>query len=100
MSRRTRRGWISMVVVALVAAAGAFTGPILRAQAPTRLLADIDIPARPTTLQRDVITLRETYHLPALELCVINAKGIVDVAASGVRKVGGTAAVTSKNLFH
>jgi len=89
-----------MVVVALVAAAGAFTGPILRAQAPTRLLADIAIPARPTALQRDAITLRETYHLPALELCVIDVNGIVEVASGGVRKAGGTDAVTSQDLFH
>ena len=109
------------MVVVLVAAVRAFTGPVLRTDAPTRLrayivipprptslqldppsppLVGIVIPPRPTALQLDVVTLRETYHLPALELCVINAKGIVDVAASGVRKVGGTAAVTSKNLFH
>jgi D-alanyl-D-alanine carboxypeptidase len=110
-----------MAVVALVAAVGAFTGPVLRTDAPTRLRADIVIPPRPTSLQldppspplagivipprptalqRDVVTLRETYHLPALELCVIDAKGIIDVAVSGVRKAGGTAAVTPKDLFH
>src|SRR5450756_1838363 len=53
MSRRTRRGWISIVVVALVATAGAFTGPVLRTDAPTRLRVDIVIPARPTSLQLD-----------------------------------------------
>jgi len=121
MSRRTRRGWISMAVVLLVAAAGAFAGPVPRTDAPTRLLADIVIPARPTSLQldaptpplagiviparptalqMDVVTLRETYHLPALELCVIDVNGIVGVATNGVRKVGGTAAVTSQDLFH
>ena len=89
-----------MAVVVLVAAAGAFTGPVLRAQAPTRLLAEIAIPARPTALQMDVVTLRETYHLPALELCVIDVNGIVDVATNGVRKVGGTAAVKESDLFH
>lgn len=142
MSRRTRRGWISMAVMLLVAAAGTFAGPVPRTDAPTRLLADIVIPARPTSLeldaptrlpsdtviparptslqldaptpppadiviprrptslQLDVVTLRETYHLPALELCVIDVNGIVGVATNGVRKVGGTATVTSKDLFH
>ena len=122
MSRRTRRGWISIVVVALVATAGAFTGPVLRTDAPTRLrvdiviparptslqldppptppLADIVIPARPTALQRDVVTLRETYRLPSLEICVIRGAGVVDVAVGGVRKVGRTNAVTSQDLFH
>ena len=40
-------------------------------------LADMLIPARPTALQRDVITLQETYHLPALEMSVIDAEGII-----------------------
>src|SRR5450756_2236098 len=87
MSRRARRGWISMAVVLLVVAAGAFTGPVLRTDAPTRLRADIVIPARPTSLQLDapipplagiviparptalqldVVTLRQTYRLPCL----------------------------------
>jgi len=88
------------VVVALVATAGAFTGPVLRTDAPTRLRADIVIPARPTALQRDAITLRETYHLPALELCVINADGIVEAASGGVRKAEGRAAVEESDLFH
>src|SRR5450756_2833069 len=100
MSRRTRRGWISMAVVALVATAGAFTGPVLRTDAPTRLRVDIVIPARPTALQRDVVTLRETYRLPSLEICIIRAESIVGVAVGGVRKAGGTDAVTSKDLFH
>ncbi|RIE17049.1 class A beta-lactamase-related serine hydrolase [Candidatus Cryosericum septentrionale] len=121
MSRRTGRGWISMAVVALVATAVVFAGPVprtdaptrlrpdiviprrptsLELDAPTRLRPDIVIPARPTALQRDVVTLRETYHLPALELCVIDVNGIVDVATDGVRKAGGTDAVTSKDLFH
>ena len=100
MSRRTRRGWISMVVVALVAAAAVFAGPVPCTEAPTRLLADIVIPARPTALQRDAITLRETYHLPALELCVIDADRIVEAASGGVRKAGGAAAVEESDLFH
>ena len=121
MSRRTRRGWISIVVVALVATAGAFTGPVLRTDAPTRLradiviparptslqldaptppLADIVIPARPTALQLDVVTLRQTYRLPSLEICVIRADSVVDVSVGGVRKARGTDAVTSRDLFH
>src|SRR5450756_1256179 len=121
MSRRTRRGWISMAVVALVAAAGAFTGPVLRTDAPTRLRADIVIPARPTSLQLDapipplagiviparptalqldVVTLRQTYRLPSLEICVIRADSVVDVSVGGVRKARGTDAVTSRDLFH
>jgi D-alanyl-D-alanine carboxypeptidase len=89
-----------MVVVALVAAAAVFAGPVPCTEAPTRLLADIVIPARPTALQRDAITLRETYHLPALELCVIDADRIVEAASGGVRKAGGAAAVEESDLFH
>lgn len=84
----------------MAVAAVVFAGPVSRAQAPTRLLADIAIPARPTALQRDAITLRETYHLPALELCVIDADGIVEAASGGVRKADATDAVTSEDLFH
>jgi len=121
MSRRARRGWISMAVVLLVVAAGAFTGPVLRTDAPTRLRADIVIPARPTSLQLDapipplagiviparptalqldVVTLRQTYRLPSLEICVIRADSVVDVSVGGVRKARGTDAVTSRDLFH
>jgi len=89
-----------MAIVTMIAAAVIFAGPVPRAEAPTRLLADIAIPARPTALQRAAITLRETYHLPALELCVIDADGIVEVASDGVRKVEGTAAVEESDLFH
>jgi CubicO group peptidase (beta-lactamase class C family) len=89
-----------MVVVALVAAAAVFAGPVPCTEAPTRLLADIVIPARPTALQMDVVTLRETYHLPALELCVIDADRIVEAASGGVRKAGGAAAVEESDLFH
>jgi CubicO group peptidase (beta-lactamase class C family) len=89
-----------MAVVTMIAAAVVFAGPVPRTDAPSRLLADIVIPARPTALQRDAITLRETYHLPALELCVIDADGIVDVTSDGVRKAGGTAAVEESDLFH
>ncbi|HWQ21269.1 MAG TPA: serine hydrolase domain-containing protein [Clostridia bacterium] len=74
--------------------------PMVGVQAPTYPPNGTVIPARPTVLGRDVITLRETYHLPALELCVINTDGIVDVAADGVRKAGGTDAVTLQDLFH
>jgi len=84
----------------MVAAMAIFAGPIRRIEAPTRLLVDIAIPARPTALQRDAITLRETYHLPALELCVIDADGIVEVASDGVRKAEGTVAVEESDLFH
>jgi D-alanyl-D-alanine carboxypeptidase len=89
-----------MAVVTMIAAAVVFAGPVPRTDAPSRLLADIVIPARPTALQRDAITLRETYHLPALELCVIDADGIVEAASGGVRKAGGTAAVEESDLFH
>jgi len=110
-----------MAVVALVAAVGVFAGPVPRTDAPTRLRADIVIPrrptsleldapprlradiiipARPTALQLDVVTLRETYRLPSLEICIIRAESVVGVAVGGVRKAGGTNAVTSKDLFH
>src|SRR5450756_2248116 len=121
MSRRTRCGWISMAIVTMIAAAVVFAGTVPRTDAPTRLRADIVIPARPTSLQLDaptpplagiviprrptllqldVLTLRETYRLPSLEICVIRAGSVVDVAVGGVRKAGGTDAVTSKDLFH
>jgi CubicO group peptidase (beta-lactamase class C family) len=69
-------------------------------QAPTYPPNGTVIPARATALQRDAITLRETYHLPALELCVIGAAGIVEVASGGVRKAGDTTAVEESDLFH
>jgi CubicO group peptidase (beta-lactamase class C family) len=69
-------------------------------QAPTYPPNGTVIPARATALQRDAITLRETYHLPALELCVIDAAGIVEVASGGVRKAGDTTAVEESDLFH
>ncbi len=84
----------------MIAVVTIFAEPVPRTEAPTRLLADIAIPARPTALQRDAITLRETYHLPALELCVIDADGIVEIASDGVRKADGTAAVEESDLFH
>ena len=102
MNRRRLVAWrtTGLVALVMVLTAGVFAGPVPRTDAPTRLLADIAIPARPTALQRDAITLRETYHLPALELCVIDADGIVEVTSDGVRKAGGTDAVTSQDLFH
>jgi len=80
--------------------AAALALPVNDADAPTYPPNGTAIPARPTVLQRDVIVLRETYHLPALELCVIDADGIVEVAHDGVRKVGGTDAVALQDLFH
>jgi D-alanyl-D-alanine carboxypeptidase len=91
---------MNMAVMTMVAAAMVFAGPVPRTVAPARLLADIAIPARPTALQRDAIILRETYHLPALELCVIDADGIIEVASDGVRKAGGTAVIEESDLFH
>jgi len=74
--------------------------PALEVEAPTYPPNAVTIPARPTVLQRDLVTLRETYHLPAIEACVIRADGIVDTAVTGVRKVGGTKSVTTSDLFH
>ncbi|HOV51141.1 MAG TPA: hypothetical protein PLZ61_07425, partial [Candidatus Cryosericum sp.] len=65
------------------------------ATAPTYPKSGASIPARPTAVQLDAVTLRETWHLPALELCVFDADGIVDLASTGVRKAGGAAAVGS-----
>ena len=70
------------------------------AEAPTYPPSGAIIPARPTVLQRDAVSLHETWHLPALELCVFDADGIVDLASTGVRKAGGAAAVMSADLFH
>ena len=91
---------MSIAAVTMVAAAVVFAGPVPRAEAPTQLVVEMVILARPTALQRDAIIVRETYHLPALELCVINADGIIEVASDGVRKVSGTAVVTPQDLFH
>lgn len=74
--------------------------PTSDVDAPTYPPNAVTIPARPTALQRDLVTLRETYHLPAIEACVIRSDGIVDTAVTGVRKVGGTEAVTTSDLFH
>ena len=74
--------------------------PALQVEAPTYPPNAVTIPARPTVLQRDLITLRETYHLPAIEACMIRAGGIVDTAVTGVRKDGGTEAVSMSDLFH
>ncbi|HEY5000685.1 MAG TPA: serine hydrolase domain-containing protein, partial [Candidatus Cryosericum sp.] len=98
MRRWTALGGTGLVVAVMVAVVLAL--PVSDVQAPTYPPNGSVIPARPTALQRDAITLRETYHLPALELCVINADGIVEVASDGVRKAGGTDAVTCQDLFH
>jgi len=81
-------------------AAAVLALPVIDVQAPTYPPNGTAIPARPTALQRDGITLRETYHLPALELCVIDADGIVEVSADGVRKAQETATVEETDLFH
>ncbi len=88
-------GLVVAIEVAVVTAL-----PVLNVQAPTYAPNGSVVPARPTALGRDTVTLRETYHLPALELCVINAQGIVEVAMDGVLKAGGTDAVTPQDLFH
>ncbi|MCX6085560.1 MAG: serine hydrolase [Caldiserica bacterium] len=98
MRRWTALRGTGLVVAMMLAAALAF--PVNDADAPTYPPNGTAIPARPTVLQRDVIALRETYHLPALELCVIDADGIVEVASDGVRKAGGTDTVTLQDLFH
>lgn len=91
-------GGTGLVVAVMVAVVLAL--PVMDVQAPTYPPSGSVIPARPTALGRDIITLREMYRLPALELCVINAGGIVEVATDGVRKVDGTDAVTPQDLFH
>lgn len=90
---------ILLVVLLLVGAAVAFS-PAGIVQAPTGLSRDIVIPARPTALQEDLVNLREQYHIPALEACVIRSSSILETDASGVRKAGGTAAATTSDLFH
>ena len=89
---------VGLVVVMMVAVVTAL--PALDVQAPTYPPNGSVVPVRPTALGRDTVTLRETYHLPALELCVINTDGIVDVAANGVREAGRTQAVSLQDLFH
>ena len=74
--------------------------PHKSADAPTYPASGASIPARPTALQRDAVALRETYHLPALELCAFDGEGIVDIASTGVRKAGSTSGVSPSDLFH
>ena len=85
---------------AVLMAVAVLTLSVQGVQAPTYPPNGVAIPARPTALQLDAITLRETYHLPALELCVIDADGIIEVASDGVRKAGGTTVVEESDLFH
>jgi len=85
---------------AVLMAVAVLTLSVQGVQAPTYPPNGVAIPARPTALQLDAITLRETYHLPALELCVIDADGINEVASDGVRKAGGTTVVEESDLFH
>ncbi|MFA5789478.1 MAG: serine hydrolase [Caldisericia bacterium] len=100
MNRQRRAGWRAMGLVAALMVVAVLTLSVQGVQAPTYPPNGVTIPARPTALQRDAITLRETYHLPALELCVIDADGIIEVASDGVRKAGGTAAIGESDLFH
>jgi CubicO group peptidase (beta-lactamase class C family) len=89
-----------MGLAAVLTAVAVLTLSVQGVQAPTCPPNGVTIPARPTALQLDAITLRETYHLPALELCVIDADGIIEVASGGVRKDGGTTVVEESDLFH
>ncbi|MCX6086659.1 MAG: serine hydrolase, partial [Caldiserica bacterium] len=98
MRRWTAVGGTGLVIAAMVAIA--LSLPVHDVEAPTFPPNGTVIPARPTALQLDAITLRETYHLPALELCVIDADGIIEVASNGVRKDGGTTVVEESDLFH
>ena len=89
-----------MGLAAVLMAVAVLTLSVQGVQAPTYPPNGVTIPARPTALQLDAITLRETYHLPALELCVIDADGIIEVASNGVRKDGSTTVVEESDLFH
>jgi CubicO group peptidase (beta-lactamase class C family) len=83
-----------------VIVAGITALPALRAQAPTRLSGDVTIPARPTGLEMSAVSLSETWHLPAVELCVVHGSEIVDTVAAGVRKAGQDDPVQVTDLFH
>jgi CubicO group peptidase (beta-lactamase class C family) len=100
MNRQRRAAWRLTGLAVAVIVVAVLTLSVQGVQAPTYPPNGKAIPARPTALQRDVITLRETYHLPAVELCVIDADGIIEVASDGVRKAGGTTAVEESDLFH
>ncbi|MGB9666668.1 MAG: serine hydrolase domain-containing protein [Candidatus Cryosericum sp.] len=100
MRNRLTRILIGTALTLVLAVTALAALPALEVEAPTYPPNAVMIPARPTVLQRDLVTLRETYHLPAIEACVIRADGIVDTAVTGVRKVGGTEAVTTSDLFH
>jgi len=90
----------AVVLVTTVIVAGVTALPALRAQAPTRLSRDIIIPARPTGLGMSAVSLSETWHLPAVELCVVRAAGTVEAVAAGVRKVGDGDPAQVTDLFH
>jgi len=100
MRKRIWKALAGMVLAMAVVVAVVGAVPVHSVQAPTYAPNAVAIPPRPTALQRDIVTLRETYHLPAIEGCVIRQDGIVDTAVTGVRKAGGVAAVTTSDLFH
>ena len=100
MRKRRRIVQTAGVVLALLLAIVLVGVPRESVTAPTYPASGASIPARPTAIQLDAVTLRETWRLPALELCVFDADGIVDLASTGVRKAGGAAAVGSGDLFH
>ncbi len=53
----------------------------------------------PDTGQR-IESLRQKHHLPALAVVVVKDSKICERAATGVRKVGNPALVTTSDLFH
>ena len=53
----------------------------------------------PDTGQR-IESLRQKHHLPALAVVVVKDGKICERAATGVRKVGNPALVTTNDLFH
>ncbi len=45
-------------------------------------------------------TIREKYKLPALAAAIVTTDGVVDMAATGVRKVGTSIPTTTNDLWH
>ena len=57
-------------------------------------------PANDPKLAVILESIRMKYHLPALAAAIVTRDGVVDMAATGVRKAGTTVLVTVDDLWH
>jgi CubicO group peptidase (beta-lactamase class C family) len=57
--------------------------------------------ANPNAKMGDLLeTIREKYKLPSLAAAIVTTDGVVDMAATGVRKVGASIPSTTNDLWH